>query len=223
MPRQDDPTPDLFAEPRPERECFAPGAWLLRGFALGPAAAMLDDLPRILAKAPWRQPRTPGGRPFSVDMTNCGTRGWVSDAAGYRYSGQDPVGGQAWAAMPPAWRQLARDAAKVAGHEDFEPDACLINRYAPGASMGLHQDRDERNFSAPIVSVSLGLPATFLFGGARRNDRSARIPLEHGDVVVWGGPSRLFFHGIATIQDGLHPLAGRCRINLTFRDSGFSP
>ena len=220
MPRQDDATPDLFAEPAPEREHFAPGAWLLRGFARDTASALLADLPSILEAAPWRRPLTPGGKPFSVEMTNCGTRGWVSDAAGYRYTTQDPVGGKSWAAMPDDWLNLARDAAQAAGYAAFRPDACLINRYAPGASMGLHQDRDERDFSAPIVSVSLGLPALFLFGGARRSDRSIRIPLTHGDVVVWGGASRLFFHGIATLQDGRHPLTGGCRINLTFRHSG---
>ena len=220
MPRHDDATPDLFEAPLPDRECLAPGAWLLRGFAREPAKALLDDLPAILATAPWRRPVTPGGRPFSVEMTNCGAQGWVSDAAGYRYTSEDPVGGKNWASIPENWLILAQQAAQAAGYERFMPDVCLINRYAPGTSMGLHQDRDERELSAPIVSVSLGLPATFLFGGAQRSDRSMRIPLRHGDVVVWGGTSRLFFHGIATIQDGLHPITGRCRINLTFRHSG---
>ncbi len=219
MPRHDDATPDLFAEPLPDREHFAPGAWLLRGFARDAAPGLLDSLPSILAAAPWRRALTPGGKPFSVEMTNCGTRGWVSDAAGYRYTTHDPLGGTGWATMPADWLKLAGEAAQTAGYERFRPDACLINRYAPGASMGLHQDRDELDFSAPIVSVSLGVPAVFLFGGARRGDHRIRIPLTHGDVVVWGGPSRLFFHGIATIKDGQHPLTAGCRINLTFRKS----
>lgn len=219
MPRHDDATPDLFAEPLPSREHFAPGAWLLRGFAHDAAPALLDAVPSILAAAPWRRPLTPGGRPFSVEMTNCGARGWVSDAGGYRYTAQDPLAGLAWAAMPTDWLLFAQAAAGAAGYEGFLPDACLINRYAPGASMGLHQDRDEQDFSAPIVSVSLGLPASFLFGGAQRSDRSQRLALSHGDVVVWGGASRLFYHGVATLKDGQHPLTGRCRINLTFRKS----
>ncbi|MEY4760477.1 MAG: hypothetical protein RLZZ200_333 [Pseudomonadota bacterium] len=220
MPRRDPNTPDLFAAaPRP-RERLAPGAWLLPGFASERADTLLSALPVILDQAPWRRPLTPGGRPFSVEMTNCGARGWVSDAGGYRYTATDPVGGRHWAPLPPDWRDLAGEAARAAGYPEFEPDACLVNRYVPGASMGLHQDRDEPDLSAPIVSVSLGLSAVFLFGGPRRADRPARIPLAHSDVVVWGGSSRLNFHGIARLKDGLHPVTGCSRINLTFRKSG---
>jgi alkylated DNA repair protein (DNA oxidative demethylase) len=160
---------------------------------------------------------TPGGHQMSVAMTNCGCYGWVTDITGYRYDGADPESGRAWPAMPTVFRELAESAAREAGFTGFAPDACLINRYEPGAKMSLHQDRDEKDFSAPIVSVSLGLPAIFLFGGMKRADKPQRYRLEHGNIVVWGGPSRLFFHGVAPLSDGEHPLLGRRRINLTFR------
>jgi alkylated DNA repair protein (DNA oxidative demethylase) len=160
---------------------------------------------------------TLGGYRMSVAMTNCGQAGWVSDAKGYRYDAGDPVTGMAWPAMPEVFRQLAADAAREAGYEGFQADACLINRYEPGARLTLHQDRNERDYRAPIVSVSLGLPAVFLFGGASRKDRPERMRLDSGDVVVWGGATRLAYHGIASLKDGEHPLTGRCRINLTFR------
>jgi alkylated DNA repair protein (DNA oxidative demethylase) len=215
-------TPDLFktAPPTSTFEAIGPGAAVLRGYALDDACWLRAALDDILREAPWRRLLTPGGRPFSVEMTNCGLRGWISDHAGYRYSDVDPVTGQHWPTMPAAWFLLAQRAASAAGYAGFEPDACLVNRYAPGASMGLHQDRDERDATAPIVSVSLGLPAIFLFGGPRRADRAARVPLEHGDIVVWGGPSRLTFHGVARVPTGTHDFAGRCRINLTFRRAG---
>jgi len=152
-----------------------------------------------------------------VAMTNCGAVGWVSDLTGYRYDANDPESGHRWPPMPDVFRDLAVQAAARAGFHGFAPDACLINRYAPGARLSLHQDRDERDFDAPIVSVSLGLPAVFLFGGARRADTSRRVPLAHGDVVVWGGPARLRYHGVMPLEDGQHPLLGGCRINLTFR------
>jgi len=161
--------------------------------------------------------QTPGGHQMSVAMTNCGEVGWVTDRGGYRYDPVDPATGRPWPAIPKSFVQLAAEAAAAGGFADFEPDACLINRYAPGARMSRHQDRDEREFAAPIVSVSLGLPAVFLFGGLKRSDRPARYRLEHGDVVVWGGPSRLAFHGVAPLADGDHALIGRQRINLTFR------
>jgi alkylated DNA repair protein (DNA oxidative demethylase) len=157
---------------------------------------------------------------MSVAMTNCGALGWVSDRKGYRYAAADPETGLAWPAMPEAFRKLARTAAAAGGYPGFEPDACLINRYVPGAKMSLHQDRDERDFAAPLVSVSLGLPAVFQFGGLSRKDPVRRVGLEHGDVVVWGGESRLFFHGVMPLKEGVHPLAGACRINLTFRRAG---
>jgi alkylated DNA repair protein (DNA oxidative demethylase) len=154
---------------------------------------------------------------MSVAMTNCGTVGWVSDESGYRYDPIDPDTGQPWPEIPPPFLDIARRAAEAAGFENFAPDACLINRYEPGARLTLHQDKDERDFAAPIVSVSLGLPAVFFFGGRTRKDRPRRIRLESGDIVVWGGPSRLAFHGVAPLAEGEHPITGRSRINLTFR------
>ena len=160
---------------------------------------------------------TPGGYRMSVAMTNCGQAGWVTDRSGYRYDAIDPDSGQAWPALPEAFVDVARRAATRAGFENFLPDACLINCYEPGARLSLHQDKNERDAAAPIVSVSLGLPAIFLFGGAQRQDRTQRYRLEHGDVAVWGGPARFTFHGIAPLADGHHPLLGRKRVNLTFR------
>ena len=198
-------------------EPLAPGAVLLPGFALPSAPAIVDAIHGIAAAAPFRRMLTPGGRPMSVAMTNCGPVGWVSDRKGYRYSPIDPETGRPWPEMPSVFLDLAAGAAAEAGHSAFQPDACLINRYEPGTRMGLHQDRDEQDFSAPIVSVSLGLSAVFLWGGLSRSDRPRRIALEHGDVVVWGGPSRLTFHGIAPLAEDDHPLTGRARVNLTFR------
>jgi len=190
---------------------------LLRGFA-GPAeAALIAALRDIVAQAPFRHMLTPGGHQMSVAMTNCGEAGWVTDRTGYRYDTSDPVSGKSWPAMPPSFRELAGRAADHAGFEGFSPDACLINRYLPGARMSLHQDKDEDDFGAPIVSVSLGLPAIFLFGGLKRSDKARRFRLEHGDIAVWGGPARLAFHGVAPLADGEHALMGRQRINLTFR------
>jgi alkylated DNA repair protein (DNA oxidative demethylase) len=163
---------------------------------------------------------TPGGYRMSVAMTNCGSLGWVTDRTGYRYDGIDPTTGRPWPDMPPAFRELAGQAAAQAGFAGFRPEACLVNCYEPGARLSLHQDRDEKNYDEPIVSVSLGLPATFLWGGLKRTDRPARYRLVHGDVIVWGGPSRLTFHGVAPLADGEHELLGRRRINLTFRKAG---
>jgi len=199
------------------REPLAEGAVVLRGFAAREAAPLIAALDAILDVSPFRRMVTPGGYQMSVAMTNCGERGWVTDRSGYRYDGLDPVSGRPWPAMPAAFRRLAISAADEAGFSDFAPDACLINRYEPGARLSLHQDRNERDLAAPVVSVSLGLPATFLFGGSRRRDRPRRLRLESGDVVVWGGPARLAFHGIEPLPDGDHPLTGPCRINLTFR------
>jgi alkylated DNA repair protein (DNA oxidative demethylase) len=200
-------------------EQLAPGAWLLRGFALGRAVGVLRAVADLEAAAPFRHWVTRGGFRMSVAMTNCGSLGWVSDRRGYRYDACDPASGRPWPAMPPVFRELARTAA-LAGGFDIEPDACLLNRYEPGARMSLHQDRDERDLSAPIVSVSLGLPAIFLFGGASRGDRQIRVPLHHGDTLVWGGPARLRYHGIQALKDGLHEALGRQRLNLTFRRAG---
>lgn len=199
---------------------LADGACVLRGYATQASAALLDAIDTVTTIAPWRHMVVPGGRRMSVAMSNAGALGWTSDARGYRYASTDPLSDAPWPPMPAAFRQLARDAAARAGFAGFEPDACLINRYAPGARLSLHQDRDERDFSQPIVSVSLGLPAVFQFGGPKRTDPTQAVPLQHGDVVVWGGPSRLRFHGVRPLADGEHPATGRSRINLTLRRAG---
>ena len=213
-------TVDLFAgipEARAARETIADGAVLLRGFATPIEGDLIVDLRDIVAQAPFRQMFTPGGHQMSVAMTNCGDLGWVTDRTGYRYDGNDPETGKPWPVMPASFRDLAGRASAAAGFEAFSPDACLINRYQPGARMSLHQDKDEEDFGAPIVSVSLGLPATFLFGGLKRSDKPRRFRLEHGDIVVWGGPARLVYHGVAPLADGEHAVLGRQRVNLTFR------
>ena len=211
---------DLFengADAKPRREALGSGAVLLGTFALELEAELLAALRQVVAAAPFRHMVTPGGFRMSVAMTNCGSAGWVSDRAGYRYDPVDPATGEPWPAMPRAFLGLAADAAAEAGFARFMPDVCLVNRYEPGAKLSLHQDKDESAFDAPIVSVSLGLPATFLFGGLKRADPQRRVPLEHGDVVVWGGPSRLAYHGVLPLKDGEHPAIGRQRLNLTFR------
>jgi DNA oxidative demethylase len=213
-------TADLFesaADVLPSREAMAEGAVLLRGFAKPFEADLIADIGAIVAQAPFRHMVTPGGHQMSVAMTNCGSAGWVTDRSGYRYDADDPEAGKPWPAMPPSFCRLAAAAAAEAGFSGFVPDACLVNRYVPGAKMSLHQDKDEQDFGAPIVSVSLGLPAIFLFGGLKRSDRARRFRLEHGDIVVWGGPARLVFHGVAPLAEGEHALLGRQRINLTFR------
>ena len=199
-------------------EAITDGAVLLRGFALDRAEGLVTAVTDIAQAAPFRHMVTPGGFSMSVAMTNCGQAGWVTDRTGYRYDARDPESGRLWPAMPATFTDLAARAADEAGYVSFRPESCLINRYEPGARMSLHQDRNERDFGQPIVSVSLGLPAVFLFGGLKRADRPRRIPLKHGDVVVWGGPARLRFHGVAPLADGVHKLLGRHRINLTFRN-----
>jgi len=196
---------------------LAPGAVLLRRFAWAEARSLLTEVQSISARAPFRHWITPGGFRMSVAMTNCGAVGWVSDRSGYRYNRIDPHTAQAWPPMPSLFLRLATKAAAVAGFSSYAPDVCLINRYVPGARLSLHQDRNELDDEAPIVSVSLGLSAIFLFGGLKRDDRSLRVPLEHGDVVVWGGPARMRFHGVLPLADGIHTETGAQRINLTFR------
>ncbi len=203
-----------------DSEAIGPGAVVLRGFALSRAPALREAIEQVQAEAPFRHLVTPGGFRMSVAMTNCGTLGWVSDERGYRYDPIDPDSGRPWSAMPAVFAELAREAAAAAGYPDFAPDACLINRYTPGTRLSLHQDRNERDLRAPIVSVSLGLPAVFLFGGPQRADRPARVRMAHGDIAIWGGPSRLFYHGIAPLADGDHPVIGPLRLNLTFRKAG---
>lgn len=202
------------------REQFAPGAWLLRGFALPHAAALVAAVDAVVAAAPFRNMRTPGGARMSAAMSNCGALGWVSDRRGYRYEPCDPDTGRPWPPMPAPFAELAAAAAAAAGYPGFAPDACLLNRYEPGAGMTLHVDRDERDFAQPIVSVSLGLPIDFRFGGRERRGPTTKVPLQHGDVVVFGGPSRLCHHGVSPLKPGEHALLGRCRINLTLRRAG---
>jgi alkylated DNA repair protein (DNA oxidative demethylase) len=210
--------PDLFDGKDGQADVrLADGAVLLRGFAQTHGdmlAALVDE---IAVAAPFRRMVTPGGFSMSVAMTNCGALGWVTDRSGYRYDACDPETGHPWPAMPAAFAGLAGRAAAQAGFAGFAPDSCLINLYEPGARLSLHQDRNEANYAAPIVSVSLGLPATFLFGGLKRMDPATRIRLDHGDVAVWGGPARLAFHGVAALKDGCHAILGRRRVNLTFR------
>jgi DNA oxidative demethylase len=199
------------------REPLEEGAVLLRGFATPVAPLLVEEVTRIAQIASFRHLVTPGGYTMSVAMTNCGRIGWVSDRTGYRYDPVDPTTGTPWPAMPKVFLDVAVRAAAEAGFANYDPDACLINRYVAGAKLSLHQDRDEKDAWAPIVSVSLGLPAVFLWGGKRRSDRVRRLRLESGDIVVWGGPARFIYHGVAPLADGQHPLTGAARINLTFR------
>jgi DNA oxidative demethylase len=203
--------------PTESNDALGERAVVLRGFARREAAVLVAAVAEITACAPFRNMITPGGFRMSVAMTNCGRAGWITDRKGYRYESVDPITGCAWPPMPPSFRGLAAGAAEAAGFVGFEPDACLINRYEPGTRLSLHRDENERDLTAPIVSVSLGLPAIFLFGGNTRGDRPRRIVLESGDIVVWGGPDRLVYHGVAPLAEGDDPLTGPCRINLTFR------
>ena len=212
---------DLFADAEPEqqprREQIGEQSYVLRGFALPWLERLLPALEEVLAAAPFRQMVTPGGFTMSVALSSCGQFGWTTDRSGYRYTRDDPQTGRPWPMMPEVFFQLAQAAAQAAGFADFAPDSCLINRYIPGAKMSLHQDKDEHSYDAPIVSVSLGLPAMFLFGGFARSDKNQRVPLFHGDIVVWGGVDRLRYHGVLPIKDGHHPKLGEQRINFTFR------
>jgi alkylated DNA repair protein (DNA oxidative demethylase) len=213
----------LFDNPAEERNPIydlGPGTAILQGFALASSAQLLDEISGIAARSPFRHMVTPGGFRMSVAMTNCGCLGWVTDRKGYRYDPIDPDTHAPWPPMPPLFLDLAERAAAAAGLPGFPPDACLINRYQPGARLTLHQDKNERRFDTPIVSISLGLPATFLFGGDERSDKTTRIPVAHGDVLVWGGPARLRYHGIMPLKPGSHPIAGEHRYNLTLRKAG---
>ncbi|MEX5541121.1 DNA oxidative demethylase AlkB [Pseudomonas poae] len=218
------PTADLFADEAlrqpASREQIGEQSFVLRGFALPWIDRLLPELRSVLARSPFRRMVTPGGFTMSAALSSCGALGWTTDSTGYRYSPIDPNNQQPWPALPDALRQLAEQAAANAGFSGFAPDACLINRYVPGAKMSLHQDKNERHYAAPVVSVSLGLPAIFLFGGHARSDKPQKVSLFHGDVVVWGGVDRLRFHGVMPIKDGEHPIMGPQRINLTLRTAG---
>ncbi len=213
--------PDLLAVDEPEngvrRVALGARASLLRGFARECAPQLVAAINSIAVISPFRHMVTPGGWTMSVAMTNCGAAGWITDRTGYRYDPIDPATGRRWPALPEIFVNLAAEAADTAGFRGFRPDACLVNHYAPGARLSLHQDRNERDFDQPIVSVSLGLPAIFLWGGKTRADKVQRVPLIHGDVVVWGGPDRLRFHGVHCLAEGKHKLTGACRFSLTFR------
>lgn len=214
---------DLFAERAdalPAKYPLAPGAFILRGFALPNETNLLAGLQSVIAAAPLRRMMTRGGYTMSVAMTNCGDLGWVSDRTGYRYDPFDPASWRRWPKMPDSFIELASTAAAEAGFGGFTPDACLVNQYEPGTRLSLHQDKDEKDFTQPIVSVSLGIPATFLFGGETRSAETQRLTLHHGDVVVWGGPARLRYHGVTPLKEAVHPLLGRRRVNLTFRKAG---
>lgn len=177
-------------------------------------------LEAVLAQAPLRRMQTARGHEMSVQSTNCGELGWWSDRQGYRYTTHDPLSGKPWPEMPAVFRQLAQRAARESGHDSFKPDACLINRYEPGTQMGAHRDNDERDFSAPIVSVSMGIEARFFVIGPERRGRSKAVDLRDGDVLVFGGPARRFFHGVRKLKPGEHPVFGSVRWNLTFRKAG---
>ena len=201
----------------PREERVADGAVLLRGHLGERDQQLLAEVHQIAEAAPFRKMVTPGGFTMSVAMTSCGSCGWVTDRKGYRYDRLDPASGRPWPAMPGLFTEIAQSAAACAGFAAFAPDACLVNRYEPGAKMSLHQDKDERDLTQPVVSVSLGLPAVFLLGGATRAEKPGRVTLEHGDVLVFGGPSRLRYHGVSPLREGEHRHVGRARINLTFR------
>jgi alkylated DNA repair protein (DNA oxidative demethylase) len=198
-------------------EAIAPGAVLLRGYALPFVPEILASLEAVAAHAPFRHMTTPWSAVISVAMTNCGDAGWLTDRTGYRYDRIDPESGLPSPTMPDCFRVLATGAANEAGYPGFVPDACLLNRYEPGTRLTLHQDKNERDYAHPIVSVSLGLPATFQFGGLKRSDTVRKFTVRQGDIVVWGGSSRLYYHGVAELREGEHPALGRLRINLTFR------
>ncbi|NYT65423.1 DNA oxidative demethylase AlkB [Alcaligenaceae bacterium] len=202
------------------RERLGQQAYVLRGFALPYMPELLQALAPIQKQAPFRHMHTPGGYTMSVALTNCGRLGWTSDHTGYRYTCRDPLSGLDWPAMPATFLALAQDAAQAAEFTQYAPDACLINRYLPGSKLSMHQDRNEKNDYEPIVSVSLGIPAIFLFGGHQRNDKATRVPLFHGDIVVWGGVDRMRYHGVLPIKDADHLQLGRQRTNLTFRTAG---
>lgn len=210
---------DLFTDQQPTAQQIVKDAYLLKSFALRNQTQLLADLTQLLEASPLHNMVTPGGFSMSVAMSNCGELGWVSDRKGYRYATHDPLTDKPWPAMPNSFRTLAQQSASAVGYENFHPDACLINQYKVGARMSLHQDKNELDFNQPIVSVSLGLPATFQFGGFERADKAVKLLLEHGDVVVWGGESRLRFHGILPVKASIN-VALNYRINLTFRRAG---
>jgi alkylated DNA repair protein (DNA oxidative demethylase) len=208
-------TLDLFACGAGAGASLGPGITLLRGFA--DSARLMPLVERVAESSPFRHLVTPGGQTMSVAMTNCGPVGWVSERSGYRYDARDPLTGRAWPPMPGEFLELALSAAALGGFRDFAPDACLVNRYSPGSRLTAHRDADEQNYAQPIVSVSMGLPASFAFYGLTRGGKGRTVPLADGDVLVWGGPSRLVYHAVRPLKPGVHRVTGGFRYNLTFR------
>lgn len=198
-------------------ELLAEGAVILRGFARDVGKELLLHIAAIAGVSPFRHLIMANGMPMAVAITNCGPLGWISTVKGYRYSSTDPMTGRPWPGMPASFHTLAVQAAHAAGFEGFNPGVCIINRYTVGTHLHMHQDRDETRDAQPVVSVSLGLPAKFRFGGQGKGQPARLVPLEHGDVAVWGGRSRMAYHGIAPLEPGTHPLTGDVRLNLTFR------
>lgn len=195
-------------------DVIMPEVVLLRGFVA--TAPLLLEIEAIAAAAPFRRLETPGGGRMSVAMTNAGRWGWHSDRRGYRYLECDPESGRPWPTMPAAFAALARRAATRAGFPGFEPDCCLVNRYAIRAQMGTHRDFDELDLRHPIVSVSIGLPATFLWYGAARKGPPRRVEVTDGDVLVWGGAARAGYHGVRRLT-GRGEAPDGLRYNLTLR------
>ncbi len=198
---------------------ISPDAVLFKAALKPVASSLLEEIRTISGANPFRQRKTPGGQLMSAAMTNCGAWGWVTDADGYRYSDIEPETGRTWLPIPAVWIQWVNLFCQRAGLGTFNPDACLINRYAPGAGMGLHQDKDEKDLAIPIVSFSLGAPVLFRWGGLNRQEPVSEFLLEHGDVLVWGGADRMRFHGVKKLRRYQHPLTGHYRYNLTFRQS----
>ncbi|MCB9879012.1 MAG: DNA oxidative demethylase AlkB [Planctomycetes bacterium] len=201
-------------------EAIVDGAFLLRGRALPVVDELLVGVQDVVEASPLRHMITPGGAPMAAAQSNCGALGWVADRRGYRYEACDPETGRPWPAMPQVFASLARDAAGECGYDGFDPDCCLLNRYEVGCGMGQHVDADEQDFAWPIVSVSLGLPMTFRFGGVERGGKTLPVVLQHGDVLVFGGAARRRYHGTSPLKRGVHPVLGACRVNLTLRRAG---
>lgn len=209
--------PDLFSNNRPPIEEIYPDLFVLANFV--DTNPLMVQVERITKVSPFRKMMTPNGHYTGVALTNCGDFGWTSDRNEYRYSSSDPLNNQPWLAIPESFKALAKNAAHVAGFKDFEPDACLINQYLIGTKLGSHQDKNEKDFSQPIVSVSIGLSAVFQIFGNQRAGQAINYRLYDGDVVVWGNSARLCYHGVRTLSAAELDPTCQQRINITFRKS----